>query len=509
MGRRGTLAERPETLARSKSSMRKTLFLNPPSFEGFDGGAGARYQARREVRSFWFPTWLAHPAAMIEGSKLIDAPPAGLSLEEILPEAHDFELVVIHTSTPSFFSDCRTAEALRETNPKLIIGLVGSHVDVMPAESLEKATAVDFVTRGEFDYTIVEIAEGRPFEEVDGISWRRGGEVVHNKPRPVPEDMDALPHVVDVYKRDLRLEDYQVGEALHPYVSFYTGRGCRSRCSFCLWPQTIEGHRFRVRSPDHVAAEVRKSLDYWPQLREIFFDDDTLTDNIPHVEGIAQRIGPWLAERKMSWSCNAKGNVPYDTLKILKENGLRVVTVGFESGNQQILNNIRKGMKVTRYRQFAEDCHELGIKMHGCFIMGLPGETQETIQQTLQFAKDIDPHTIQCSVAAAYPGTYLYEQAKREGWLVDDTTGKLLMADGFQVTSISYPHLSHTEIFEAVEGFYRSFFFRPRKIAGILGEMFTDWGQMKVRMGEARDFFGYLNRRENRPAAGRGTPLNV
>jgi hopanoid biosynthesis associated radical SAM protein HpnJ len=482
--------------------MRRTLFLNPPSFEGFDGGAGARYQARREVRSFWFPTWLAHPAAMVPDSKLVDAPPANLGLDDVVPLADDFELCVIHTSTPSFYSDCRTAEALKEANPRLQIGFVGSHVDVLPGRSLEKAKAVDFVTRGEFDHTIVEVAQGRPLEEIDGLSWRRDGETVHNKPRPVPEDMDALPHVVDVYKRDLRLEDYQVGEARFPYVSFYTGRGCRSRCSFCLWPQTIEGHRFRVRSPDHVAAEVRKSLDYWPQLKEIFFDDDTLTDNLRHVEGIATRIGPWLAERRMTWSCNAKGNVPYETLKILKDNGLRTVTVGFESGNQQILNNIRKGMKVSRYRKFAEDCHALGVKMHGCFILGLPGETRETIEQTLDFAKEIDPHTIQVSVAAAYPGTHLYEQARKEGWLVEDTTGRLLMDDGFQVTSISYPHLSHTDIFEAVEDFYRKFFFRPRKIAGILGEMLTDWSQLKVRLGEARDFFGYLRLRENRASDG-------
>jgi hopanoid biosynthesis associated radical SAM protein HpnJ len=485
--------------------VRKTLFLNPPSFEGFDGGAGARYQARREVRSFWFPTWLAHPAALVPGSRLVDAPPAGLGLDDVVALAPDFELAILHTSTPSFYADCRTAEALKEANPELSIGFVGSHVDVLPGESLARSKAVDFVTRGEFDYTCAEVAQGRPLEEIEGLSWRRNGEVVHNKPRPLPEDLDALPHVVEVYRRDLRLENYQVGEARFPYVSFYTGRGCRSRCSFCLWPQTIEGHRFRVRSPGHVADEVRKALDYWPQLREVFFDDDTLTDNLSHVEEIARRIGPWLAARDTTWSCNAKGNVPYETLRILKENGLRVVTVGFESGNQQILNNIRKGMKVARYRQFAEDCHRLGVKMHGCFILGLPGETQQTIQETLRFAKEIDPHTIQVSVAAAYPGTFLYEQARREGWLVSETTGKLVMNDGFQVTSISYPHLSHEEIFRAVEAFYRSFFFRPRKIAGIVGEMLRERGQLKVRLGEALDFFGYLRRRENRPSAGAGS----
>jgi hopanoid biosynthesis associated radical SAM protein HpnJ len=479
--------------------MRKTLFLNPPSFEGFDGGAGARYQARREVRSFWFPTWLAHPAALVEGSKLIDAPPAGASLEDVLPAAKEHELAILHTSTPSFRSDVKTCEALKDANPNLQIGLVGSHVSVQPERSLEASTAIDFVTRGEFDYTCLEVAEGRPLEDIDGLSFRQDGKVIHTKDRPVPTDMDALPHVTDVYARDLRVEDYQVGEALFPYLSFYTGRGCRSRCTFCLWPQTIEGHTFRVRSPQHVADEVQKGLDYFPQLREFFFDDDTLTDDIPHVEGISKLIGPKLAERNMTWSCNAKGNVPYETLKILKENRMRLMTVGFESGNQQILNNIRKGMKVTRYHEFAEDCHKLGLKMHGCFIMGLPGETHETIQETIRFAKEINPHTIQVSIPAPYPGTFLYDQAMKEGWLRDQS-GELLMDEGFQVTSIEYPHLSHDDVFEGVEEFYKKFFFRPKKIAGMLGEMFSDWGQMKVRLGEARDFLGYMGKREDREA---------
>src|SRR5919201_3699266 len=113
--------------------MMKTLFLHPPSYEGFDGGAGSRYQARREIRSFWYPTWLAQPAALVPGSCLIDAPPAGLTLEHVLPQAKDYELCVLHTSTPSFLSDVRVAEALKAVNPHLQIGFVGAHVAVDPA----------------------------------------------------------------------------------------------------------------------------------------------------------------------------------------------------------------------------------------------------------------------------------------------------------------------------------------------------------------------------------------
>ena len=106
----------------------KTLFLNPPSFEGFDGGAGSRYQAKREIRSFWYPTWLAQPAALLPGSKLIDAPARGLTLADILPLAGDYDLAILHTSTPSFAADVKVAEALKQANPRLMIGFVGAHV---------------------------------------------------------------------------------------------------------------------------------------------------------------------------------------------------------------------------------------------------------------------------------------------------------------------------------------------------------------------------------------------
>src|SRR5271169_165452 len=112
--------------------MMKTLFLQPPSFDGFDGGAGSRYQARREVRSFWYPTWLAQPAALVPGSRLVDAPAARLALEQVLPLAHDYELLVMHTSTPSFASDLKVAEAFKEANPRIRIGLVGARVAVDP-----------------------------------------------------------------------------------------------------------------------------------------------------------------------------------------------------------------------------------------------------------------------------------------------------------------------------------------------------------------------------------------
>jgi len=474
--------------------MKKTLFLNPPSFEGFDGGAGSRYQARREIRSFWYPTWLAQPAAILEGSKLIDAPPRGLTVDDVLPLANDYELVVIHTSTPSFNSDIKFANALKEINPKLMIGFVGAHVAVLPDSALVASQSVDFVARSEFDFTIKDIAEGKPMSEISGISHRVDGRIVHNPERPVLEEMDRLPFVTDVYKRDLIIEDYFIGYLLHPYVSFYTGRGCRSKCSFCLWPQTIGGHRYRVRSAEHVALEVAKAKEYFPQMREVFFDDDTFTDNRPRAEDIAQRLG----DIGVTWSCNAKADVPFETLKALRDSGLRLLLVGYESGSQQILNNIRKGTRIDIARRFTDDCHKLGIKIHGTFIVGLPGETPQTIEETIRFAKEINPHTIQVSLAAAYPGTELYRQAQENGWLREQST--LVANDGIQVSSLEYPNLSHQEIFDSLATFYKRFYFRPGKIGEIVYEMVRSPHWLKRRLREGVEFFQFLAHRSEESA---------
>ncbi|HUC66036.1 MAG TPA: hopanoid biosynthesis associated radical SAM protein HpnJ [Stellaceae bacterium] len=472
--------------------MMKTLFLHPPSYEGFDGGAGSRYQARREIRSFWYPTWLAQPAALVPGSRLIDAPPARLSLAQVLPLARDYELAVLHTSTPSFASDVKVAEALRDVNPKLKLGFVGARVAVQPAESLAASTALDFVARNEFDFTIKEIAEGRDFADINGLSYRNAaGDIVHNPERAILEDMDQLPFVTEVYKRDLDIENYFIGYLKHPYVSLYTGRGCKSRCTFCLWPQTVGGHRYRVRSVDHVVEEIRLAKHYFPQVKEFFFDDDTFTDNLPRAEAIARALG----KLGVTWSCNAKANVPRDTLKVLRDNGLRLLLVGYESGNQKILHNIKKGMLVDVARRFTKDCHELGVTIHGTFILGLPGETKETIEETIRFANEINPHTIQVSLAAPYPGTFLHKQAVENGWF-DAEHADLVDEHGIQIAPLHYPHLSHEEIFESVELFYKRFYFRAGKIASIVGEMVRSPEMMVRRLREGVEFFQFLRERE-------------
>src|SRR5580704_7082165 len=198
----------------------KTLLLNPPSFENFDGGASSRWPATREIESYWYPVWLSYPAGLIPGSRLLDASPHKVNWQQTIEICKDYEFLVLYTSTVGFTSD------------------------IKPDETLMASEDIDFVTRGEFDHSVAEYAHGKPIEQIMGVSYRKEGKVVHNAPRPQlhTEELDALPFATDTYKRDLQIERYNVPFLLHPFVSFYTTRGCPALCTFCMWPQTVSGH---------------------------------------------------------------------------------------------------------------------------------------------------------------------------------------------------------------------------------------------------------------------------
>ena len=480
------------------SDSMKTLFLNPPSFRGYDGGAGSRYQARREIRSFWYPTWLAQAAALVEESRVVDAPADDLSPADVMRIARDYELIVVYTSTGSFANDSTTALLIKKTNPDALIAFVGPHVTVLPEESLRQARAVDFVVRKEFDISIQRIAGGEHFSKVDGVSWRDGDTVRHNPDPPVIADLDALPFVVDVYRRDLTIENYYIGYLWHPYLSLYAGRGCSSRCTFCLWPQTISGHEYRVRSPRSVQSELARAMDYFPQVQEYFIDDDTFTADPERAASIAKLI----SDLGITWSTSSRVNASHETLKALKDSGLRLLMVGFESGSDAILRNARKGADTDMARRFMGDCRSLGIAVHGTFMLGLPGETSETIRESITFAREIAPDTIQVSIATPYPGTQLYRQAMENGWLGESG---ILSRDGAQTCALSYDGLSSQEVLDSVDTFYKRFYFRPRVLFDMGRQMLADPAVRKRRMREGREFISFLRRKgSSAPAMARG-----
>jgi len=460
----------------------RTLFLNPPSFENFDGGAASRWPATREVESYWYPVWLAYPAGMLKGSRLLDAPSHGVSAGETIEIAGNYELLVLFTSTPGFASDIRLARALKDRNPNIRIAFVGPHVTVLPEKSLRDCSAIDFVCRKEFDYSVVELAQGRLPETVLGISYRKNGAVVHNPDRPPIENLDALPHVTDIYKRDLDITRYEIPFLGHPYVSLYTTRGCPAQCTFCLWPQTLSGHAWRKRSTDDVASEMAKAKEYWPDVQEFFFDDDTFNIQKARTIELCAKLKPL----KLTWSCTSRVTTDYETLKAMKEAGCRLLIVGYESGDPQILKNIKKGATIERARQFTRDCHELGLLIHGDFIVGLPGETRETINRTIAFAKELDVQTIQVSVAHAYPGTELYDHVTENGFLVCGQ--KMVDEGGHQLAHVAYPGLPADEMLSALHRFYDEYYFRPRAIFRILKIAAFDGRERKRIYKEAKSF---------------------
>jgi len=441
----------------------KTLFLNPPSFENFDGGASSRWPATREIESYWYPVWLAYPAGMLEGSRLLDAPPHHVSADETIQICKDYEFLVLFTSTVGWMGDQRLAEAIKAANPAIKIAFVGPPVTTSPDRALNECKALEFICRREFDFSVVEYANGKPLSEILGISYRKDGEIVHNPDRPQVENLDALPWVTDIYKRDMDVTRYNVPFLLHPYVSLYSTRGCPAQCTFCLWPQTLSGHAWRKRSTDDVAAEMARAKELFPEVKEFFFDDDTFNIQKARTVELCAKLKPL----GLTWSCTSRVTTDRETLKAMREAGCRLLIVGYESGDPQILKNIKKGATVERALAFTKDCHDLGLTIHGDFILGLPGETKESIRNTINFAKMLDVETIQVSIAHAYPGTEFYDFAKTNGFITNDVFS---MADesGHQLAHIEYPGLPKEYVLEMVHRFYDEYYFRPKAAARVI-----------------------------------------
>ncbi|HUI81001.1 MAG TPA: hopanoid biosynthesis associated radical SAM protein HpnJ [Bryobacteraceae bacterium] len=477
----------------------RTLFLNPPSFEGFDGGAGSRWPASREIESYWYPVWLCYPAGMLADSKVLDAPPHKVSIDQCVATARDFELLVLYTSTPGFTVDLKIAEMMKDANPKLKVAFVGPPVTIEPEKCLNDGKVIDFVVRREFDYQIAGYAQGKPLEDLPGVSFRKNGGFVHNPEAPAIENLDELPWVTKVYKRDLDISRYNVPFLLNPYISFYTTRGCPAMCTFCLWPQTHSGHRWRLRSTDDVVNEVRYALEQFPNIKEIFFDDDTFNYRKDRTIELCKK----LKELKFTWSCTSRVTTDYETLKAMKDAGARLLIVGYESGDQQILKNIKKGATIEMAERFTANAKKVGLTIHGDFIIGLPGETPETVRKTIEFAKRMDSETIQVSIAAPYPGTEFYDYLKNNQLISID--GSMHDGAGHQLPNFSYAGLTQADLVEWVERFYGEYFFRPRVAWRIVRKAIFDGAERKRLYKEAREYMALRSKRKKYIAASKDT----
>ncbi|MCX7683045.1 MAG: radical SAM protein [Anaerolineae bacterium] len=475
------------------------LMLNPPFHPRYS--RSQRSPAVIKSGVIYYPIWLAYATGVLEQDgfnvRLIDAPAAGYDTSWVLSFAGEFRprLVVIETSTPSIHNDVAVAEALKSRVPGVFVLLVGPHVSALPEETLRLSPAVDAVARREYDYTARDVARlldgGGDLAGIPGLSYRNeDGEVVHNADRPPIEDLDALPFVSQVYKRHLRVENYFYSITRYPVVTILAGRGCPYRCIYCLWPQTLTGHKYRKRSPADVAGEFEFIARAFPQVKEVFIEDDTLTADQEYVQALAYELV--RRGNRLPFSANSRPDVSYETLRLLKQAGLRLLCVGFESGDQRVLKALRKGTTIEQFYEFRAAARRAGVLIHGCFMAGSPGETRESLDQTLALAMRLRPDTAQFFPLMVYPGTEAYRWAQCHGYLTTEDFSEWLTPDGLHRSVVSHSGLSAEELVAWCDYARRAFYLRPRYVLAKAWEVITHPAEARRMFKAAGVFVKYL-----------------
>ena len=472
--------------------------LNPPYLPHF--GRGARWQEIGRAGTLYYPIWLSYATAVVEQeheTRLVDAIARNWGREDVIEDVKKFkpDLIVMDSSFPSLNNDINVAELIKQNYDKDVkIILVGPPASQFPEEILRNK-GIDIVARWEYDFTLKEVAEvikeDGDFKTIKGVSYKENSKIIHNPNREFTssEDLDKIPFVSKVYKKYLNIKDYFLGQSLYPEIQIFTGRGCPNQCTFCAWPQTLMGRKYRVRSVQNVLDELE-----WIQgdlnVKEVFFEDDTFTINKKRVLGFCRGY----KERGLDiiWSCNARADtLDLETMKEMKKANCRLLIVGYESGSDEILRNIEKGFTVEQIKQFAKNAKKARLLVHGDFIIGLQGETKETIVLTRKLIKETKPEILQVSVASPFPGTEFYEWCKENRCLITDDPNEYLDEQGHQKAIISYPELTNEEMVKEVDkilkGYYLSISYVPVALRQILrrnglDEMKRLWYSMKMFM---------------------------
>jgi len=474
------------------------LLLNPPFLKNFS--RSQRSPAVTKSGTLYFPMWLASATGLLEskgfGVDLIDAPGDGHDLDYVLERARGFrpDMIVVETSTPSIANDVNIAASLKKAFPNSFIVLVGTHVSALPKESLSLSDQVDAVAVGEYDFTLVDLAQAldrkSAIRDVAGLVFREKGGLVATAARPAIDDLDAIPFVSSVYKKFLRIENYFNPNALFPMVTITTSRGCPFQCIFCVYPQTMMGHRVRLRSVKNVVDEVEYIVKNFPGVQSIFFEDDTFAA----IKKRCIEISEEIIKRgiKISWTINARADTDYETMKIMKAAGCRSMCVGFESGSKMLLENIKKKMTIEKMEQFVEDARKAGILVHGCFMVGHPGETRETMEQTLALAKRLLPDTVQFYPIMVYPGTAAYAWYKERGLITTDDFSQWITPTGLHNTVVRTEALSSEDLVRFCDHARREFYLRPRYLLYKIKQTLMDPSERTRNLKSARTFLKYL-----------------
>lgn len=402
----------------------KVLVTNPPwPGPGYGVRSDVRWPHKRKDKYIEYPLYLSYTVSVLKKAgvdvRFLDGIVDELAIDEFVNIASDInpKIAIIECSTPSIRHDLASARALKERLPDVFTVLVGSHPTFFHKEILEENPSIDGICRGEFEYTVKDLAltlsNDGDISKVNGLSWRDASGIHFNNDRPLIKNLDELPFP----DRDIvKIEPYKTAQyGGRKGTCVCTSRGCPYRCTFCLWPNTMYGRRFRARSPENVVDELEE-LENQYQVREIYFDDDTINIDMERLIKICKLIQQRGLHLK--WFCQARvDKIDEELLREMKGAGCYKIFFGIESGSQEILTKLEKDMTLEQAEQAFALCRKVGIQTLAFFLLGIPGETPQTMKQSVEFAKKLRPHSAQFAIAVPHPGTELYEECKKHGWL--------------------------------------------------------------------------------------------
>ena len=458
----------------------KILLLNPPFLNKYS--KSSRSPAVTKSGTIYFPLWLSYAAGVLDKEghelKLIDAPARCMNRAQTLSMMKEFkpELTVIDTSTPSIFNDLNFANEIKKALPRTKICLVGTHASSCVEEILPENNFIDFIARREYDYTLKELSKKfnapEKYSEITGISYLLDGKIVNNPDREYIENLDELPFVSEVYKKYLDIKDYFYAHVSYPTISIFSSRGCPSKCFYCMYSQVMFGKRYRKRSAKNLFDECVYITQNFPEVKEILIDDDNFAVDQNNVKDFCNLM---IENRiDLEWTVQVRVNLEFDTMVLMKKAGCKLIVAGFESGNQQILDNMHKGITLDQSLKFNENAKKAKLRVHGCFMVGNPGESKKTMMETLQFSKRLKLDTIQYFPLMVYPGTEAYRWAENNNFIKAKDYSEWLKEDGMHNCVISTNNLTDQELVNFCDYARKKFYLRPKYLFMKLEQCLTN-----------------------------------
>jgi radical SAM superfamily enzyme YgiQ (UPF0313 family) len=492
----------------------KILCLNPPFKTEYGRfSRTSRSPAITKSGTIYYPIWLCYAAGVLEDAghevKVIDSCAYGYDLKATLRIVAGFkpEMVVIDTSTPSICSDVKTGAEIKKILPGCFVVLIGTHPSALPEDTLQLNYVIDAVVVGEADYTVKALAQklsradcravqsdaayrNNILSSIDGIAYRTHSGVYINKRREFIANLDQLPFVSRVYKKHLDAKKYFFAASDYPEVQIMTARGCIAQCTFCVYPQTIHGLKYRMRSPQSIADEFQWINENMPEVREVGIEDDTFTGSQSRaIEFCREMIKRGI---RLKWYCNVRADLKYETMEWMNKAGCVLVTVGYESANEDILKNINKRITPEMILEFSRNTRKAGLLVHGCFMAGNRGETRGTLEESLHLALKMMDDTMQFFPLMVYPGTKDYEWAKSEGLLTIKDFSDYVTEDGCHNSVLRMPDMNSDEITKWCDYARQRYYLRPRYILYKLFQQLRHPSEIRRTFKAAKRFIRFL-----------------